>query len=106
MNEIIITTSGLAEILTQIDELSEYDISVSEQSNGTVQITIGDSQYNINPAETIETPAEVVEDISTINDNVYDSFDEDSYIQSGVIKELTKTLLVGGLVRLASKILK
>ena len=44
--------------------------------------------------------------IADINDDAYeqtDFADEEEYISSGVAKEVAKTLLVGGLVRLASK---
>lgn len=105
MNETVITTTGLMEILTQIDELADYDITVSDDSNGDITISIGDSVYNVSPSETVEVPDEVVEDIAEINDDVYEQSDfaDEEYISSGVMKEVAKTLLVGGLVRLASK---
>ena len=104
MKEFVLTTSGLAEILSQISELSEYDISVSEM-NDSIQIGVGDSVYAVKSAETIDAPEDVVESLSEINDEIYESFDA-PYIQSGVIKELVKTLAVGGLVRLTTKLLK
>ena len=106
MNETVITTTGLMEILTQIDELADYDITVSDDSNGDITISIGDSVYNVSPSETVEVPDEVVEDLAEINDDVYEQSeyaDDEEYISSGVMKEVAKTLLVGGLVRLASK---
>lgn len=106
MNETIITTTGLMEILSQIEELSEYDISVADNSNGDITISIGESTYNISPSETVSAPDEVVEEIADINDDVYETMDHSEDITSGLIKELVKTLSVGGLIRLAGKLLK
>ena len=91
MNETIITTTGLMEILSQIEELSEYDISVTDNSNGDITISIGESTYNISPSETVSAPDEVVEEIADINDDVYETMDYSEDITSGLIKELVKT---------------
>ena len=106
MNETIITTTGLMEILSQIEELSEYDISVTDNSNGDITISISENTYNISPSETVSAPEEVVEEIADINNDVYETMDHSEAITSGLIKETAKTLLVGGLVRLATKLLK
>ena len=106
MNETIITSTGLMEILSQIDELSEYDISVTDDTSGNITVSIGDSVYKLQPTETVDAPEDVISDIADINDDAYeqtDFADEEEYISSGVAKEVAKTLLVGGLVRLASK---
>ena len=38
MNETVITTTGLMEILTQIDELADYDITVSDDEADAIGI--------------------------------------------------------------------
>ena len=108
MDETVFTTSALIEILSQIEELQDYEISVTEQ-NGAVQISIGDSVYKINqPTETVAIPEEALAEVSEINDAVYDDFGGEPVeeVTSGIIRETLKTLLVGGAVRLVTNILK
>lgn len=116
-NEILFTPAALLDFLCQIDELSEYGVSVDEV-NGDIRVKIGDSTYTVNSddAQDIETPAEIVDEVSEINNDTYDEIanteyeqiqdiPEDSPIEGGLIKEVLKTLAVGGMVRLTSKLL-
>ena len=104
MEEVVFTTSGLLDLLAQIDELSEYNIDVSD-NNGNVTVTIGDSVYSIEkPTDEVEVPEQALAEISDIADEAI--VDVDTTIESGVIKEALKTLLVGGAVRLVTKIFK
>lgn len=115
MNEIVFTPVAVLDLLRQIDELSEFDIEMVESLKGDIQLRVGESLYNIETDDTDEVPVpdSAIEDIKQINEDEYeDIFDEieDVYetgtISSGVIKEVAKTLLVGGLVRLTSKLLR
>lgn len=113
MNELVLTPASLLDLLSQIDELKDLDVGISETIDGGIQLQIGESIYLIeNTAEDVIVDDEVVEDVSSINENTYDElmsgedFIKDDTIESGVIKELAKTLLVGGLVRLTTKFLK
>ena len=113
-NEILLTPAALLDFLRQVDELADKDISVDD-TGSALNITIGDSSYSINfsDAETVEVPDEVVDEVAEINETAYEELDdveyseidEDEVVEGGIISETLKTLAVGGLVRLAGKIL-
>ena len=110
-NEVLLTPAALLDFLRQVDELADKDISVDETSSA-LTVTIGESTYGIdlNKAETVEVPDEVVEEVADVADDAYAELgeagvdvtesDEDT-IEGGLISEALKTLAVGGLVRLA-----
>lgn len=106
MHETVLTPAALLDILQQIEELSEYPISVSEQAN-TIQISVGDSIYSISTtdAEPIEVPKDVVDTVRDVNDETYDQLDVSDEVEAGILKEIVKSLLVGGMVRLTTKLL-
>lgn len=116
-NEILLTPAALLDFLRQVDELADKDISVDE-TGSTITITIGESTYGIdlNKAEEIEVPDEIVEEVSDVADEAYAELgesgveftevaDTEEVVEGGIIKETLKTLAVGGLVRLTGKIL-
>jgi hypothetical protein len=113
-NEILLTPAALLDFLMQVDELADKDISVDD-TGSALNITIGDSSYSINfsDAETVEVPDEVVDEVAEINETAYEELDdveyseidEDETVEGGIISEALKTLAVGGLVRLAGKIM-
>lgn len=113
METILFTPASLIDLLSQIDELSHLTLGVSETLDGQFQLTVGDSNYLIetNSANDIVVDEDVVEEVEDINYQAYDelsasssqNFDVTEPIESGIIKELAKTLLVGGLVRLTGK---
>ena len=113
-NEILLTPAALLDFLRQVDELADKDISVDD-TGSALNITIGDSSYSINfsDAETVEVPDEVVDEVAEINETAYEELDdveyseidEDEVVEGGIISEALKTLAVGGLVRLAGKIM-
>ena len=107
MNELVLTPAALLDILQQIDELGEYPVSINETSS-KLQLKVGDSIYNISTsnAEPVEVSDDAVEAIKDINETTYDELDESAEtVEGGLLKELTKTLLVGGMVRLTTKLL-
>ena len=104
-DEILFTPSSLVELLSQVEELNGLDITVSE-SEGVITLGIGDTNYQISTsnAEEVEVDEEAIEQVAEVNDSVYDEFEaEDEAVEGGLIKELAKSLLVGGLVRLTNK---
>ena len=106
MEEIVFTSAGLLDLLSQIDELKDYDMNLDD-NNGAISLTIGDSVYSISkPKDTVEVSEEAIAAISDIADEALSGVDTSESIESGVIKEALKTLLVGGAVRLVAKILK
>lgn len=118
MNEILFTPAAVFDLLQNIDELSEYDLEIIQVSTGKIQLRVGESLYNIDTssATSVNVDKSVVFDVKAINDSEYESAVDASYtadmvsvddeITSGVFKEVAKTLLVGGLVRLTSKLLR
>ena len=114
--EVLFTPAAILDFLLQIDELADKEIVMNEDSSG-LSVKIGESTYNINfsDAQEIEVPEEVVDEVGDINEATYNEIDSTDYIQTpdipddapieaGIISELLKTLAVGGMVRLAGKI--
>lgn len=117
IDTIVFTPSALMELLASIDELKDKDIGITETIDGKVQLQVGSSIYEIEPRsnETIDVPDEVVEKIDDINQESYedmtDKLDENveltqDNIEGGILKELAKSLLLGGMIRLSGKLLK
>lgn len=116
MSNILFTPASLMDLLSKIDELNDYDIGVTETLDDKLQIVIGDSIYVIddNDATDIDVSQDVVEVVEDANLEAYESLDDsidvaigdEQPIESGILKELAKTLLVGGLVRLGKKLLQ
>ena len=117
MEEILFTSSSLIDLLSQIEELKDVDVGIVETPDGNMQLHVGESTYAIDTgtADIVEVPIDVVEEVSDINEEAYSDLSNSSElsvtndiesINSGVIKEVMKTLLVGGLVRLSGKLIK
>lgn len=115
MDEIVFTPAAILDLLRQIEELKDKDISVSDIPGDTIQIQIDDSTYSVDTtkATDIEVDSEVVEDVADVNDDTYEKLssgddvivEELEDVESGIIKEIVKTLAVGGLIRLTNKLL-
>lgn len=114
MNELLFTPVSLLDLLTQIEELRDLDISISESSTGVI-LNIGASSYTIKPDDPVDVSVdpESLEEIDDACEDVYEDLgtSEDVVIsrepvESGIIKEVLKTLLIGGMVRLGKKLLK
>ena len=112
-NEILFTPAALLDFLRQIDELSDKDISVDDTGDG-LTVTIGSSTYGIasSDAEDVEVEPEVIDEVAEINEATYSELDDVEYteldeevVEGGLISEALKTLAVGGMVRLTSKLL-
>ena len=117
LDTIVFTPSALMELLVSIDELKDKDIGITETIDGKIQLQIGESIYEVEPKsdEAISVPDDVVEKIDDINqesyENMSDNLGEDVDIQQdnvegGIIKEIAKSLLLGGMIRLSRKLLK
>ena len=108
----VLTISGLAALLSEIEQLKDLDISVSEEAN-SITISIGDDVYTIeSPDESIvEVEGNVVDSVDEINEECWDDISDvveeyEEPVEGGVLKELIKTLAIGGLVRLTKNALK
>lgn len=110
---LVMTPSALLAFLTQIEEIKNEDISITENEN-SIEVQIGDSFYTIeSPVDSeVEVDENAVKDIEDLNKEGYEELSElegvdvveditgDEPVEGGIIKELIKTLAVGGLVRL------
>lgn len=113
MENIIFTPAAVLDLLTKIDELSDYEVGISETPDGHIQLTVGTSIYDISDTgiSDVQVKQQTIDDISEINEETYeDLVEQDTFelepIDSGILKEVTKTLLVGGLVRLTKNLMK
>jgi len=115
MEEIVFTSSALLELLSQIPEFDEHRLAISETLDGNIQLQVDDSYYVLQTNQSdVPVDEATVDTIAEINDDVYEDLVEtegednlpDDYIESGIIKEALKTLLLGGMIRLSSKLLK
>lgn len=112
-SQILFTPSSLVDFLTQVDELKDVNIGVNDDGEN-VSISIGDSTYEINPKSVtdIDVSDEDVDQACQANESNYDELEDSGEIEmndsveSGIIKQLLKTLAIGGMVRLAAKELK
>lgn len=114
-SQVVFTPAAVLDLLTQIDELADQNISLTETLNGKIQISIGSSDYIIEPNTTdIEVDDEVVEAIDEENTSAYEEIvdsgqagmidDTDTEpIEGGILKDIGKSLLLGGLIRFAGK---
>lgn len=116
IDNILFTPASLLHILKDIDELKHLDVGITETIDNKIQLQIGDSIYIIDDSDCTEVQVDssVVSAVDDANMSAYEeleesgdvSIDSPDAIESGIIKELAKTLLVGGMVRLTAKLLK
>lgn len=112
--ELVLTSAGLLELLLNIDEFKDFDFGLVESLDNNLQLQVNDSYYTIQPentSESVEIDEDSLNQISQINDESYqelldnDQVSEQEPIESGLIKELVKTLAIGGLVRLGKSLI-
>lgn len=99
---LVLTPSALFAFLTQIEELDGKEITFSEE-DGSITVQIGSNVYSLESPEgsEIELSEDTIDEFKEINEEGYDDVESDfDSVEGGILKELTKTLLVGGLVRL------
>lgn len=111
----LLTAASLMDLLCQIDEFKQFDIDLIETYQKIV-LKVNDSMYSIMPDESTVVDAEsdkdLIEDIVDAQNETYsqlvktDQISDESTVEGGIVKEALKTLLIGGMVRLGSKLLK
>lgn len=107
-SDILITPGALLTLLSQIQELNGYDLSLNEK-NGKIEVQVGTSTYTLEPESELEVSQEVIDTVQDVNEIGYDEFEEliqEEPVSGGIIKELVKTLALGGLVRLTKHALE
>ena len=114
MDELVFTPSAVLGLLTSLEELADKEISFIEKEN-SIDISIGNNTYNVKTGQAtdVEVSDAGLESVAEANDEGYAELEElgdlefdDEPIEGGIIKELVKTLYVGGLVRLTSDAIK
>lgn len=114
MDEVLFTPSAVLHLLTELDELKDKNISLSELSDGNLQISIGDSTYNIVTSTSVKVQVDdsVIETVEEENIQTYEELADNENIEvsepveSGILSSVVKSLLLGGMIRLAPKLLK
>lgn len=111
MSEILFTPAGVLDLLVQIDELKELNIGISEGLDGVLELTVGNSIYRLldDSIHDVMVDDSVVEQVEEINISAYEDLSESGEVdlqepvRSGILKEIAKSLLLGGLIRLGVK---
>lgn len=114
MDTLVITPAGLLELLTQVDELKDYNIGIVESLDGKLQLQVGQSIYQLGEtAPSVEVSSDVVDQVEDINLEAYQNIEEEldyaesgEPVEAGLINSLIKAVKVGGMLRLAAKVLK
>lgn len=118
LESVVFTPSALLEVLSQIDELADVDVGLVESLDGKLQLQVGSSVYEINYDNSVEVDVDeaVVDTVEEVNMSTYEQlqsedvdvmvYDDGQPIESGIIKEAVKSLLLGGMLRLSAKLLK
>lgn len=112
METTLFTSAAVLDLLLQIEELQDKSMSLSDDGTN-ITITIGESQYKIVPVNATLTELETTPDaIEEIEDKAEDAISElseeivdDDIVEGGPIKSMLKTLLVGGMVKMGSKMI-
>lgn len=116
MEEIVFTSGALLELFNQIQEFEGHTFEVADDGDSVV-LSVDGSTYTLKSAvEDVPADEETIETIADIDDEVYSDIADSDYIgddidagepvESGIIKEAIKSLLLGGMIRLSSKLLK
>lgn len=114
MDNVVFTPASVLSLLTKIDELKDVNIGMTETMDGKLQLSVGESVYELEPEvdTSVEVDDSVVDKIEDVNQQTYEDLAEDGEVElqeevtGGVLKEIAKTLLLGGMVRLTGKMLR
>ena len=111
--QIVFTPAAVLDLLSQIEELSDVPVGIAETLDDKIQITVGDSVYVLDcSSETsIDVEPDVIDTLGEANFEAYQDlldsnaveYVEDEPVTGGIIKEGIKSLLLGGMIRFASK---
>lgn len=114
MDNVVFTPASVLSLLTKIDELKDVNIGMTETMDGKLQLSVGESIYELEPEvdNSVQVDDSVVDKIEDVNQQTYEDLAEDGEVElqeevtGGVLKEIAKTLLLGGMVRLTGKMLR
>lgn len=118
MDDLLFTPAALLSVLVQIDELKDCNIGLTQTVDNKLQLQIDDSVYSLEPENETsisvnESDADAVEDANMEAYSDLESSGEvdlesitSEPVESGLIKEAIKSMLLGGVIRLVPKLLK
>lgn len=114
MGETLFTPAAVLELLTNIEELKDVPISLSEPSGNSINIQVGNNTYQImlNSALKCVMDKDTVDVIEDEADSAFATLAENDDIvvedpvEGGLIKGIVKSLLLGGLIRAVPKLIK
>ena len=114
MSNLVLTPSALFAFLHEIEELKDKEIVIDDSSEDQITINIGESSYVLDASQSaeVEVEGDVIEEIEEANQEGYDELADEvedvdtEDIEGGIIKELVKTLALGGLVRMTKHALE
>ena len=114
MDELLFTPAAILSLLTSIEELSDVEINLTESIDGNLQLQVGYSTYELEPDKVtkIRVSEDDLDAVSDANLDTYENLSDSGSINlyqsvdSGILKEAVKALLIGGMVKLQSKLLK
>ena len=114
MENVVFTPASVLSLLTKIDELKDVNVGMTETMDGKLQLQVGESVYELEPETPTDIQVEesVVEKVEDANQGAYEELAEEGEVEiqepitSGILKEIAKTLLVGGMVRLTGKMMQ
>lgn len=117
MDDLLFTPAALLSVLIQIDELKDCNVGITQTVDGKLQLQVDDSFYELQPEN--ETTITVDEaDADAVEDANMEAYSElessgvtfeditEEPIESGLVKEALKSMLLGGMIRLSTKLLK
>ena len=113
MNNIVLTPSALLGFLNEVEELQDKEITIQEGED-QVAVVIGGTEYLLDASDAIEVQLDdqAYEEVEDANEDGYAELGEDiedvddEEIEGGIIKELVKTLALGGLIRMTKHALE
>ena len=114
MSNLVLTPSALFAFLNEIEELEGVEIVLDDSKEDQLVVNIGDSSYVLDASQSaeVEVDEDVIEEIEEANQEGYDELGnkvEDviqEEVEGGIIKELIKTLALGGLVKMTKHALE
>ena len=108
MNETLFSAASLLTILSEIEEIDAEQIYLDTDETG-ITVTLDGNSYRFNYDKAGTAEVEVSDEDMTEAEEVISAElenEEPERVEAGVLSGALKTLLVGGLVRLTSKLLK
>lgn len=106
----VFTPASVLSLLAQIEELADLEIGLTETLDGQLQLQVGESFYNIEPeGETeVQVSEQALDAVEDANEETYDGMEENGLlesngeeaVESGLIKEAAKAMLLGGMIKL------